>query len=461
MSTRETAVSGQFYPSNANEITATLKKYNEILDTYFTTHEDVAKLKPKAVIVPHAGYIYSGFTANVALRLLHNSGIKQIVVIGPSHRVSLKGTSVSMYDSYATPLGHLTIDKDLSHTLKEKFALTFVPDAHHEHSTEVQMPMIKNYDPDVSVVELVYGDEDPQNLAHVIEYLLGQAHVGVVISSDLSHFYDIDKANRLDTICMNAVVKQDEKMLHQGCEACGKIGIEAMITASKKRALTPKVLDYRTSADTSGDKSSVVGYMSVAFVDARADKTDTDRKSEVLLKLARASIAQAVGVEYDLDLDKTLQENSWLKEDGATFVTLTSQNEQLRGCIGSLVSHRDLYKDVIENAKSAAIKDPRFIPLKKEEFDDITVEVSILTPSRPVSYSTIDELRSKIKIGEDGVILTHGGYKATFLPQVWEQLPSFDIFFSHLCKKAGMSDRCLDQKPDISIYQVQKYIENK
>lgn len=461
MSIRQTAVSGQFYSADAKEIRATLKKYNEVLDRYFANNEDIANLKPKAVIVPHAGYIYSGFTANVALRLLHNSDTKQIVVIGPSHRVYLKGTSVSMYDSYATPLGHLKIDKDLSQILKEKFSLTFVPDAHHEHSTEVQMPMIKNYEPDVSVVELVYGEEDPQNLAQVIEYLLQQPQIGVVISSDLSHFYDINRAKRLDSICMDAVAKQDESMLHQGCEACGKIGIEAMITASKKRGLSPKMLDYRTSADRSGDNSSVVGYMSVAFVDAGANETDKDEKSEVLLKLARASIAKAVGAEYDLDLDKTIQENTWLKDNGATFVTLTTANEQLRGCIGSLESHRNLYKDVLENAKSAAIKDPRFIPLKKDEFENITVEVSILTPATPVTYSTIDELRSKIKVGEDGVILEYGGYKATFLPQVWEQLPGFDIFFSHLCKKAGMSDRCLDQRPDISVYQVKKYIEHK
>jgi len=458
MSTRETAVAGQFYPSKASEIQATLQEYNEILDIYFKTHPKVSQLKPRAVIVPHAGYVYSGFTANVALRLLSKSDIKNIVVIGPSHRTYLKGTSISMYDSYATPLGSLTINKDLSKRLTEKFELSFVPEAHHEHSTEVQMPIIKNYEPKVSVIELVYGDEKPQNLAKVIEYLLEQPQTAVVISTDLSHYYDIDKANKLDAICIDAVLNLEVSTLHQGCEACGKIGVEAMLITAKSKGLSPKLLDYRTSAEASGDKSSVVGYMSVGFVDEEP-KEETEEK--VLLELARASIAKAVGAPYKYDEKKTLESNPWLQEKGAAFVTLTTKGEQLRGCIGSLVAHRKLYDDVIENAKNAAIHDPRFVALSEEEFDAINVEVSILTAAIPTEYSSIEDLKSKIKVGIDGVVLKYGKYQATFLPQVWEQLPSFELFFAHLCKKAGMSEACLSEKPDISLYQVKKYKENR
>ena len=267
MSTRETAVAGQFYSSKSSEIKATLKQYNQELDRYFETHPEVKELQPKAVIVPHAGYVYSGYTANMALRLLTHSDIKNIVVIGPSHRVYLKGTSIAMYDNFATPLGSLVMDKNFTEKLKEKFALTFVPEAHHEHSTEVQMPLIKNYAPEVSVVELVYGDEKPQNLEKIINYLLKEPQTTVVISTDLSHFYDLNKANKLDAICMDAVLKLDVNTLHQGCEACGKIGVEAMLIAAKSMGLDAKLLDYRTSAEASGDHTSVVGYMSVAFVD--------------------------------------------------------------------------------------------------------------------------------------------------------------------------------------------------
>ena len=266
MTMRTDAVAGQFYPDSAAEITRMIEHYNKILDENLKD-KSVLALKPRAIIVPHAGYVYSAFTANFAFRLLANTDAKRVVVIGPSHRVYVQGTSVSDYDSYETPFGALPIDKSLVKDLEEKFGLIFAPEAHQEHSTEVQMPFVKYYDPDASVVELVYGDENPARLAEVIDYLLGDPDTVVVISTDLSHYYDIEKANTLDSICMQAVAELDPAKLHQGCEACGKIGVEAMLLAAKKRGLKPVLLDYRTSADASGDESQVVGYMSAAFVE--------------------------------------------------------------------------------------------------------------------------------------------------------------------------------------------------
>jgi AmmeMemoRadiSam system protein B len=263
---RTDAVAGQFYPDSAAEITKMIERYNKIVDENLKD-KSILALKPRAVIVPHAGYVYSAFTANFAFRLLANTHAKRVVVIGPSHRVYVQGTSVSDYDSYETPFGALPIDKALVKDLEAKFGLIFAPEAHHEHSTEVQMPFVKYYDPDAHVVELVYGDENPARLAEVIDYLLDDPQTVVVISTDLSHYYDIEKANRLDSICMQAVAELDPTKLHQGCEACGKIGVEAMLLAAKKRALKPILLDYRTSADASGDESQVVGYMSAAFVE--------------------------------------------------------------------------------------------------------------------------------------------------------------------------------------------------
>ncbi len=459
MSTRETAVAGQFYPAQASEIEKTLREYNQILDKYLQTHKEMASLKPKAVIVPHAGYVYSGFTANVAYKLLSHSDFKHIVVIGPSHRVYLKSTSVAMYDSYATPLGALKVDTSLMQTLREKFALHFVPEAHHEHSTEVQMPLIKHYFPNVNVTELVYGDERPENLAKIIEYLLTQPETAVVISTDLSHFYDIHKANKLDSICIDAVTNLDVNTLNKGCEACGKLGVEAMILAAKTMHLEPKLLDYRTSADASGDNSSVVGYVSVAFVEKDTMTKKNEEKKRVLLSLARQSIAQGLDGKQLLDLEAMLQENPWLKEKGAAFVTLNTKQGALRGCIGSLVAHRKLYEDVIKNAQNAAFNDPRFVPLRKDELGNVKVEVSLLTPAKPLAYSSIEDLKSKIHVGQDGVVLKQGQYQATFLPQVWEQLPSFELFFKNLCKKAGLKEMCLENKPEISVYHVEKYEE--
>ena len=184
-----------------------------------------------------------------------------------------------------------------------------------------------------------------------------------------------------------------------------------------------------------------------------------DNIKNTLLTLARASIAEAVGLPYTLNLEALLEENPGLEEQGASFVTLTTSDGRLRGCIGSIIAHQKLYEDIIHNAKSAAMDDPRFPSLTQKEFDDITVEVSILSQPESLEYDSIEELKSKIRVGIDGVILKHGVYQATFLPQVWDQLPTFELFFSHLCQKAGMEADCLSRMPEILIYQVEKYKE--
>ena len=147
-----------------------------------------------------------------------------------------------------------------------------------------------------------------------------------------------------------------------------------------------------------------------------------------------------------------------MSEKRATFVTLNEYGE-LRGCIGSLEPHRTLLDDLVSNAKAAAFHDPRFMPLDKSEFDKIEIEVSILSVPKLLEYDSIDDLKSKVKVGTDGIVLKHYGYQATFLPQVWEQLPTFELFFAHLCQKAGLAPNCLEEHPQIEIYQVEKIKE--
>jgi len=179
----------------------------------------------------------------------------------------------------------------------------------------------------------------------------------------------------------------------------------------------------------------------------------------VLLQIARDAITTKLTGNM-LNKDQyNLQENE-LDRNGATFITLTL-NGQLRGCIGSLVAHRKLYDDIVSNAQSAAFNDPRFSPLTIHELEDITVEVSLLTQPQKLSYSDKKDLMQKIRQGVDGVILILGHKQATFLPQVWEDLPDFHLFFSHLGLKAGIGNDPLSLHPDIYIYQVEKYKENK
>ncbi len=265
MSIRRAVVAGQFYPASSEEIEEMLNHFNRVLQEGIRDKK-ILETSTRAVIVPHAGYVFSGFTANIAYRLLKNSDINRIVVIGPSHRVYLAGSSVGEHDLFETPFGDIPVDKVLATEIIKRFGLGFIPEAHREHSTEVQMPFIKKYLPDARVVEMVYGDENPKNLARIIEWLLEDPHTGVVISTDLSHYYDIEKAKVLDAICIEAVNELDPAILHRGCEACGKIGVEAILIAVKGMGMKPMLLDYRTSADASGDKSQVVGYMSVAFI---------------------------------------------------------------------------------------------------------------------------------------------------------------------------------------------------
>ncbi len=181
---------------------------------------------------------------------------------------------------------------------------------------------------------------------------------------------------------------------------------------------------------------------------------------EIYLLLARAAIAQSVGLEYDIDLDDILKKYPDLKEEGATFVTITTgENDTLRGCIGTLEPYRPLYEDIIINARAAALHDPRFRALDAKEYNDIKVEVSILSKPKNLVYKDKDELRQKITPFKDGVVLKLDNHQATFLPQVWEQLPDFELFFSHLCQKAGLEPNCLDRHPEIFTYQVEKYKE--
>jgi len=144
----------------------------------------------------------------------------------------------------------------------------------------------------------------------------------------------------------------------------------------------------------------------------------------------------------------------------ATFVTLKI-NGNLRGCIGSLSAYRNLYDDLVENSIGAAFKDPRFMPLSKEEFLKTSIEVSLLSEASLLEYKNVEDLKSKVEVGTDGIILKLGARQATFLPQVWEQLDDFDSFFAHLCNKAGLDANSLELHPMIYKYQVEKIRENE
>ena len=260
MSQRETAHAGTFYPSDKEQILTLFNRFNKLLDD--ANFKGFAK--PKAIIVPHAGYVFSGFSANAVYANLPNE-YERVIILGPSHRLYFKGVSVSDYTHYQTPFGPLDIDTSTVKELLARFTFCqFVEKAHQEHSTETQMPFIKHYLNGAKVVELIYGDVAPMQLLQLIQ-TLSDAKTLLVISSDLSHFYELKTANELDNHCLESIAHLDNSIASSGCEACGIRGIEAMIEYAKEHDLQSQIIDYRTSYDASGDSSSVVGYCSAIF----------------------------------------------------------------------------------------------------------------------------------------------------------------------------------------------------
>lgn len=178
-----------------------------------------------------------------------------------------------------------------------------------------------------------------------------------------------------------------------------------------------------------------------------------DTHGQTLLRLARAAIARQLGFD-----SHDLPRSDWLEQDGATFVTLNLHG-RLRGCIGSLEAHRALVDDVRHNAVAAAFSDPRFPPLSREEFAEVIIEVSLLTPPEPIRFSSESEALDQLHPGRDGVILEYGRSRATYLPQVWAQLPAPRDFIDHLKEKAGLPADFWSDDIRLSRYTVRKYSE--
>jgi len=257
---REMSVAGSFYPNDKDEILRYINHFNNI----YSKELSLPNIKTKVVVVPHAGYIYSGYTANIAYRLLQKSGVKNYLVIGPSHKVGFNGISMCDDKKYATPFGKIENAQEMRDELAENFDLKkLIP--HEEHSTEVQFPFLKHYIPDVKIIELIYGRVSSDEISQIIDYVLQKEDYGVVISSDLSHFHNLEMANSLDMFCAKAIINLDLEELKNGCEACGILGIEAVIKSALKLNLHSTLLDYRTSADATEDDKRVVGYLSACF----------------------------------------------------------------------------------------------------------------------------------------------------------------------------------------------------
>lgn len=259
---RQPAVAGQFYPGHASELSGTIR-------AYFDAAQIQEGPAPKALIVPHAGYIFSGPVAATAYARLrpYRQLYSRVILLGPCHRVAIKGLALSGADVFRTPLGDVPLDKQAIDAL-DMPDVTVVDAAHQfEHSLEVHLPFLQSVVESFSLVPLVVGDVAAETVARVIDALWGGPETLIVVSSDLSHYLAYDKARATDTITCEAIENlQDQRIDHES--ACGATPIRGLLIATKRRGMKVITLDLRNSGDTAGDKSRVVGYGSWIFLES-------------------------------------------------------------------------------------------------------------------------------------------------------------------------------------------------
>ena len=447
--TRPAAVAGLFYPDSPSELRRTLT------DLLANARAAAPARPPKALIVPHAGYIYSGpVAASAYARLAGQRGrIRRVVLLGPAHRVYVRGLALPEAERFATPLGEVELDREGMQRLADLPQVIRSAAAHQmEHSLEVQLPFLQQVLGDFQLLPLAVGEVTAAEVAEVLEQAWGGNETLIVISSDLSHFLPDAVARQVDGGTVDAILALDSHLNHE--QACGATPINGLLLAARKHGLHPVVLDVCNSSDTAGDADRVVGYAAFMFEAADAPaQLETEDKGTTLLQLARAEIGSKLWQQAAKPFRA-----AWLQEPGASFVTLTRQGE-LRGCIGTLEAHRPLGEDVQANAVGAAFHDPRFAPLSRREFDEVRVEVSLLSPPEALAVEDEAAALAALRPHVDGVVLEYGHHRSTFLPQVWEQLPDPDQFLAYLKRKAGLPMDFWAEQVRLSRYTVSKWKE--
>ncbi len=333
--------------------------------------------------------------------------------------------------------------------------------AHTSHIIEVELPFLqKVLDNDFEIIPMVASglDQDMINdAAKVINDNLDPSSL-LVVSSDLSHYHPYDDAVKLDTACIQQIEQQSFTGT-AACEACGTEAILVLLRVSQMNGWKAKIVDYRNSGDTAGDKDSVVGYSAIVFYTEpeqfRAEVVN-ETEQKFLTKLARDTVDMYVKDKKTPEVDEADLTGS-LKEVRGCFVTLNKEGN-LRGCIGHIIPQRPLWECVVENAVNAATADPRFMPVTPDELDDIDIEVSVLTLPQDLNYDSPESLLAQLRPGIDGVVLRSGFLTSTFLPQVWDMFPSKESFLQALCQKQGSPSDCW-KEAKVSTYQAQVFRE--
>ncbi len=257
---RQPAVAGMFYPADPRQLAHDVQQ--------MLSEAQPHELVPKALIVPHAGYIYSGAIAATAYATLRpiDARIRRVVLLGPTHRVAVRGLALPGADAFDTPLGRIALNAEAARAISDLPQVLVSSHAHAlEHSLEVQLPFLQSVLGDFTLLPLAVGMTTPEEVAEVLERLWGGEETLIVISSDLSHFLPYASARRVDEETVQTILKLGPTIDHE--QACGGTPVNGLIVAARHHGLTPHLLDLRNSGDTAGSQDRVVGYASIAFTE--------------------------------------------------------------------------------------------------------------------------------------------------------------------------------------------------
>jgi AmmeMemoRadiSam system protein B/AmmeMemoRadiSam system protein A len=449
---RQPAVAGSFYPADAKALRSELTGFFEGVEDK-TTDDHIA-----AIIVPHAGYIFSGSVAASAwIKINPEHNYKHVFILGTCHYAQLNGASIYNQGDYLTPLGRVPVDIELANNLIASNSLfSYVPEAHtREHSIEVQLPFLQYRMKTLfKVIPIVIGTqsaENCKNLARALEPYFTPENL-FVISSDFSHYpgyqgaIEADRATGLAIVSNNPatfikILKSNEEKQIPGLatSACGWNCILTLLDiASRDTSLRVENLKYMNSGNSPyGDKDRVVGYHAFAFTRGNTAVKDLsfsldNHEKQVLLMIAREAISSKLKGQPLNVIDKKNMSPNLLKKCGA-FVTLNLKG-RLRGCVGIFMVNEPLYNVVQQMALAAAFQDYRFPPLTADEFTHTEIEISVLTPLKRIR--TADEFQ----LGKQGIYMIKGRQSGTFLPQVAESTGwSKEEFLGHCARdKAGI-----------------------
>jgi MEMO1 family protein len=440
-------VAGAFYPADETALRMTVQRL--LLEA--VEAGPAPARAPKAIVVPHAGYVYSGPFAALGYRAIASRAdeITTVVVVGPAHRVRLDGLAVPAADAFATPLGTVAVDT----TLRDRVVAlpgVVVDDRPHadEHSLEVQLPFLQSVLDDFTVLPVAVGRAAAGDVQRVLAAVWGGPETLVVVTSDLSHYLTDDQARPIDAATVAAIERREPHLLVE--QACGARALDGLLALARERDLAVRSLAWGNSSDTAGDRDRVVGYGTFAVTEPdppdeapaaeaaeSAASTTSAPVGAALLTAARAAIADGLAGRETAVPDPASLTGA-LAEPRGCFVTL-HRRQALRGCVGTVEPERPLAVDVVRNARRAAFGDPRFPPLTSEEWLEVVVSVSVLGPLEPLPASSMDELHAALRPGRDGlVVAAPAGGRATFLPAVWEQLTTAADFVDRLWHKAGL-----------------------